>query len=192
MLGELIAKIRKDKNISKSMLARESHIDTGHLSHIEKGDRNPSHKALKKLCDVLDIPYQPLMYAYDKDLTQEQLDYGIIDRICYDKILAVNNIDTLISCPSDMKNASIAIRISDDLMEPQLTLGAYAFVELNTPLNNKDIGLFNYKNKYIFRKLIIRQDTLILRALKDGTSDIKVSYKEPLYIIGKVLGTNNI
>ena len=192
MLGELIAKIRKDKKISKALLAREAHIDTGHVSHIEKGDRNPSHKALKKLCNVLDIPYQPLMYAYDKDLTQEQLDYGIIDRICYDKILAVNNIDTLISCPSDMKNASIAIRISDDLMEPQLTLGAYAFVELNTPLNSKDIGLFNYKNEYLFRRLIVRKDNLVLRALKDGIADIKIRSDEPLLILGKVLGTNNI
>lgn len=192
MLGELIAKIRKDKKVSKAMLARESRMDTGHLSHIEKGDRNPSHKSLRKICDCLDIPYQPLMYSYDKELTQEQLDNNIVNRICYDKLIAFNNIDSLITCPSDMRTASLAIRVPDDSMEPKLTSGSYAFVELNSPLDSKDIGLFEYQNKYIFRKLIVRQDVLILRALKDGISDIKINNDEPFYILGKVLGTNDI
>lgn len=192
MLGELIAKIRKDKKVSKAMLARESHMDTGHLTHIEKGDRNPSHKSLRKICDCLDIPYQPLMYAYDKEFTKEQLDYNITDKICYDKIVAVNNVDSLIMCPSNMKTASLAIRVPDNSMEPKLTSGSYAFVEFNTPLENKDIGLFNYKNKYLFRKLIIRQDILILRALNEDFEDIKVNFDEPIYFLGKVLGTNDI
>lgn len=192
MLGKLIAKIRKDKKISKALLAREAHIDTGHISHIEKGDRTPSHKSLKKICDCLEIPYQPLMYTYDKEFTQEQLDYNIENKICYDKILAVNRIDTLIQCPKEMSSASFAIRVPDDSMEPVLTAGSYAFVELNTPLNNRDIGLFSYKNEYILRRLIIRKDSLILRALKDGIKDIKISVDEPLLILGKVLGTNDI
>ncbi len=192
MLGKLIAKIRKDKKISKALLAREAHIDTGHISHIEKGDRTPSHKSLKKICDCLEIPYQPLMYTYDKEFTQEQLDYNIENKICYDKILAVNRIDTLIQCPKEMSSASFAIRVPDDSMEPVLTAGSYAFVELNTPLNNRDIGLFSYKNEYILRRLIIRKDNLILRASKDGIKDIKISVDEPLLILGKVLGTNDI
>ena len=192
MLGKLIAKIRKDKKISKALLAREAHIDTGHISHIEKGDRTPSHKSLKKICDCLEIPYQPLMYTYDKEFTQEQLDSNIENKICYDKILAVNRIDALIQCPKEMSSASFAIRVPDDSMEPVLTAGSYAFVELNTPLNNRDIGLFSYKNEYILRRLIIRKDSLILRALKDGIKDIKISVDEPLLILGKVLGTNDI
>lgn len=192
MLGKLIAKIRKDKKISKALLAREAHIDTGHISHIEKGDRTPSHKSLKKICDCLEIPYQPLMYTYDKEFTQEQLNYNIENKICYDKILAVNRIDTLIQCPKEMSSASFAIRVPDDSMEPVLTAGSYAFVELNTPLNNRDIGLFSYKNEYILRRLIIRKDNLILRASKDGIKDIKISVDEPLLILGKVLGTNDI
>lgn len=192
MLGELIAKIRKDKKISKALLAREAHIDTGHVSHIEKGDRTPSHKSLKKICDCFEIPYQPLMYTYDKEFTQEQLNYNIENKICYDRILAVNKIDALIQCPENMRSASLAIRVPDDSMEPILTTGSYAFVELNTPLDSKDIGLFNYKNEYLFRRLIVRKDNLVLRALKDGILDIKVSSDEPLLILGKVLGTNDI
>lgn len=192
MLGELIAKIRKDKKISKALLAREAHIDTGHVSHIEKGDRTPSHKSLKKICDCFEIPYQPLMYTYDKEFTQEQLNYNIENKICYDRILAVNKIDALIQCPENMRSASLAIRVPDDSMEPILTTGSYAFVELNTPLDSKDIGLFNYKNEYLFRRLIVRKDNLVLRALKDDILDIKVSSDEPLLILGKVLGTNDI
>lgn len=192
MLGELITKIRKDKKISKALLAREAHIDTGHVSHIEKGDRTPSHKSLKKICDCFEIPYQPLMYTYDKEFTQEQLDYNIENKICYDRILAVNKIDALIQCPENMRSASLAIRVPDDSMEPILTTGSYAFVELNTPLNSKDIGLFNYKNEYLFRRLIVRKDNLVLRALKDGIADIKIRSDEPLLILGKVLGTNDI
>lgn len=192
MLGKLISKIRKDKKISKAMLAREAHIDTGHVSHIEKGDRTPSHKSLKKICDCFEIPYQPLMFTYDKELTQEQLDYNIEDKICYDKILAVNKIDTLIQCPKNMRSASLAVRVPDDSMEPSLTAGSYAFVELNTPLNNKDIGLFNYNNEYLFRKLIVRKDFLILRALKEDIPDIKIKFNDPLIMLGKVLGTNDI
>ena len=192
MLGKLIAKIRKDKRISKAMLAREAHIDTGHISHIEKGDRTPSHKSLKKICDCLEIPYQPLMFTYDKEFTQEKLDYNIENKICYDKILAVNKIDALIQCPKEMASASLAIRVPDNTMEPILTSGSYAFVEINTPLNNRDIGLFNYNNEYFFRRLIVRKDYLALRALKEGIPDLKISFDEPLIILGKVLGTNDI
>ena len=132
------------------------------------------------------------MYTYDKEFTQEQLNYNIENKICYDRILAVNKIDALIQCPENMRSASLAIRVPDDSMEPILTTGSYAFVELNTPLDSKDIGLFNYKNEYLFRRLIVRKDNLVLRALKDGILDIKVSSDEPLLILGKVLGTNDI
>ena len=42
MIGDLIAKIRKDKKISKTDLAKATNINIGHLSHIEYGERNPS------------------------------------------------------------------------------------------------------------------------------------------------------
>ena len=191
MLGNLLEKIRKDKKMSKGMLAREVHLDTGHISHIEKGDRTPSHKSLKKICDCFNIPYQPLMYTYDKEFTEKQLKYNIQDKICYDKILAVNKIDALIPCPDNMRTATLAIHVSDDSMEPLLTRDTYAFVELNSPLDSKDIGLFNYKNQYLFRQLIVQRNVLILRALKENIPDIRIKSDDPLLILGKVLGTND-
>ena len=73
MIGDMIAKVRKEKGITKTELARITGINIGHLTHIEKGERNPSHKALKNICKALDIPYQQLMYTYDKELNEDQI-----------------------------------------------------------------------------------------------------------------------
>ena len=61
MIGDMIAKIRKEKHMTKTELARRTGINIGHLTHIEKGERNPSQNALKNICKALDTPYQPLM-----------------------------------------------------------------------------------------------------------------------------------
>ena len=64
MIGDMIAKARKEKGMSKTELARLTDINIGHLTHIEKGERNPSHKALKNICKALNIPYQQLMFYH--------------------------------------------------------------------------------------------------------------------------------
>ena len=87
MIGDMIAKAREEKNMTKAELARLANIDLGHLSHIEKGERNPSHKTLQLICQALEIPYQQLMYTYDKNLSEEQESYGALDHISYDKII---------------------------------------------------------------------------------------------------------
>ena len=61
MIGSVIAKIRKDKNISKTDLAKITNIDIGHLTHIEKEERNPSHKTLKAICSALEVPIHMIM-----------------------------------------------------------------------------------------------------------------------------------
>ena len=69
----MISKIRKEKGITKTRLAELTDINIGHLTHIEKGERNPSHKALRSICSALNIPYEQLLYTYDKELTEEQV-----------------------------------------------------------------------------------------------------------------------
>ena len=66
MIGNMLSKIRKEKRITKTKLAELTDINIGHLTHIEKGERNPSHKALKSICKALEVPYQELLYTYDK------------------------------------------------------------------------------------------------------------------------------
>ena len=162
MIGYMISRIRNDKNVAKSELSRRTNINIGHISHIEKEERNPSHRALKSICRALEVPYQPLMYTYDKVFTEEQ------------KNLNMEN----------------HISINDKSMEPRLEEGSYAFVEFNSPLDNKDIGIFEYDNKVIIRRYVIRKDTLVLRADNKEFSDIVLNPDDDYTIIGKIIGTS--
>ncbi len=191
MIGSLLEKIRKDKKISKTDLAKITNIDIGHLTHIEKGERNPSSKALKSLCKAMDIPFQPVLYTYDKNLTDEQKEYSATDHIKYDGIPVFSSIEGFNKCPSDMQSATFILKVNNDDMSTKLKEGSFAYIEVNTPLNNKDIGLFEYEGKLIFRKFIIRKKDIVLRADKEGVQDIVVTKDSPFYIIGKVLGSTS-
>ena len=74
-------------------------------------------------------------------------------------------------------------------MSPKYKLGSIVYVEMNTPLNNKDIGIFEYEGKLIIRKFIIRRKDIVLRAEKDEIEDIIVTKDMNFNIIGKILGT---
>ena len=186
MIGDMIARVRKEKGMSKTELAKLTDINIGHLTHIEKGERNPSHKALKNICKALDIPYQQLMYTYDKTISEEQEEYKIIDHISYNKVLAVDSISGFIDCPSSIPSSAIAIKLQDDSMEPSLAKGAYVFVEFNSPLENKNIGVFSYNDKVIIRRFITKKGKIILRSDNKKYDDIGVLSTDSFYIIGKV------
>ena len=164
MIGDMLTRARIEKNVQKSELSRRTNINIGHIAHIEKEERNPSHRALKTICRALEIPYQPFMYMYDKVFTEEQKANHMPEHISYDKVLAVSSLDSFISCPVDLPGASLAFKIEDNSMEPRLEKGVYAFVEFNTPLENKDIGVIEYKGKILIRRYVIRKNSLALRA----------------------------
>lgn len=191
MLGELLFKIRTSKNITKASLAHQTGVDAGHITHIEKGERTPSHKVLKKFASVLDVPYQQLMYTYDKELSEETKRYKLTNHISYNTVPAVSSIDDLIQCPSKFGSANIALMVEDNSMEPTIIQGSYAYVEFNSPLNNKDIGLFYYNNRFLIRRFIIRKDFLMLKSDNISFPDIKLSENDDFYIVGKILGTND-
>ncbi len=187
MLGGMISKIRTNKQMTKVELAKKTKINIGHLTHIEKGERNPSHKALKTICKALAIPYQTMMYMYDKEITKEHERYKVLNHIPYNKIIAVNSISDFIECPANISNASIAFKMIDDSMEPKLPKDSYVFLELNTPLDNRNFGLFIYNGQYLVRRFIIRQDKLILRAENKDYPEIDLSENDDFTIIGKVI-----
>ena len=87
--------MRKEKGITKTQLANQTKINIGHLTHIEKGERNHSHKALKEICTALNIPYQELLCTYDKELSEEQVEYNYIDHLTYNKIVNEGEDDEL-------------------------------------------------------------------------------------------------
>ena len=186
MIGDMLAKIRKEKGMTKTELARLTDINIGHLTHIEKGERNPSHKALRNICKALNIPYQQLMYTYDKQLNEDQETYNYVDNIAYDKVLAVDNINSFITCPPTMPSASLAVRVNDTSLEPKYSKGDNVFVEFNSPLSNKEIGLFSYNNKILIRKFYTRNGKITLKADNNEVEDIKISDNDTFYMIGKV------
>lgn len=190
MIGDMIARIRKEKKMSKTELAKLTNINIGHLTHIEKGERNPSHKALKSICKALDIPYQPLMYTYDKILSDDQEFYKAPNHISYNKVLAVDSIHSFMDCPSHLPSATLAIKITDHAMEPKLPEGVYAYVEFNSPLNNRDIGIFEYDGKILIRRFIVRRDKLVLRADNKEIEEISIYDNDDFNIIGKIIGTD--
>ena len=39
MIGDMISRVRNEKNVVKAELARRTNINIGHISHIEKEER---------------------------------------------------------------------------------------------------------------------------------------------------------
>lgn len=187
MIGDMIAKVRKEKGMTKTELAKLTDINIGHLTHIEKGERNPSHKALKNICRALDIPYQQLMYTYDKQVSEEQESYGFINNISYNKVLAINSINGFIDCPSDMPSSSLAVKIPDNSMESTFKKGDFAFIEFNSLLENKEVGIFQINNKILIRRFVIRRGKVFLKADNKSFDEIPVNDSDKFFIIGKVL-----
>lgn len=186
MIGSMISKIRKEKGITKTELAKQTDINIGHLTHIEKGERNPSHKALKSICYALNIPYQELSYTYDQELSDEQVEYNYINYIPYNQVPAITKIDEYITCPYDFTNASFAYKVPDKSMEPLVKEGNYAFIEINGLIENRAIGLFKLNDEYIIRRLLYKNGKFLLRADNKEFKDINVSSKDKFQIIGRI------
>lgn len=186
MIGKMIEQIRKEKGISKTELSNLTGINIGHLTHIEKGERNPSHKALSQICEALCVPYQELFYTYDKTLSKEQIDNNYIKYISYDKILVISNISDYITCPSKYSKASFAIKMPDSSMDSIFQKGDTLFVEQAGILENKDIGLFKLNNEFLIRKFIYKRNKIILKATNKSVKDITISSKDSFFIIGKI------
>lgn len=186
MIGNMLSKIRREKRITKTKLAELTDINIGHLTHIEKGERNPSHKALKSICKALDVPYQELLYTYDKELSNEQLEYRYIDHISYNRVPAITSFQDFIECPASFSNASFAYKVPDTAMEPLLTKDSFVFVEQNALISNKDIGLFFYNGEYLIRRLLYKRGKFVLKADDRDLKDINISNSDDFYVIGKI------
>ena len=189
MIGYMISKVRREKGMTKTELAEITGINIGHLSHIEKGERNPSHKSLKNICKALDIPYQQLMYTYDKELNEEQENYGLVNHIAYNKVLAVDNIAKFIDCPSSIPSASLAVKMPDDSMEDIIKKNEYVFVEFCPILSSKDIGLFSVNGEIFIRRFFDNKKGLItLKPANKAFDNLEIKDDMDFYIIGKILG----
>lgn len=185
MIGKMLAKIRKDKGFKKKELAQLTEVDVSYLSHIEKGDRVPSYKVIKKICKVFNIPFQPLLYTYDKDISISSKDYDATQYISYNRILAIESPTQFIECPASVPSSSIAMKITDSQMLSTFDFGSYVYIEFNSPLKNKDIGLFHYNGSILIRHFLIEKHNLLLKS--DTGEKIVITPSDDFYIIGKIL-----
>lgn len=168
-------------------LSKRTGINVGHITHIEKGERNPSHKTLRLITKAIGLPYAILTSLYDKNITEDDIRCKMINHLSYNKVLAIDSFSQFIECPANIPDASVAVKIQDDVMEPLLKKDSYAFMELNVPLANKDIGLFKYNDKIFIRRFIIRKDKLVLRAENKNYEDIDLTENSDFTIIGKII-----
>ena len=63
----------------------------------------------------------------------------------------------------------------------------YVFIEFNSPLNNKDIGLFSINGEIVIRKFFFKKGKFTLKAQNKSFKDIAITDSDDFYIIGKVL-----
>ena len=186
MLGKLLSIVREEKQISKTELANLTGINVGHLTHIEKGERNPSHKALKTICSALQIPYQPLLYTYDKETTEQQEEFHLFNNIPYNKIPLISNVESLIECPYTIPNAALAFKMPDDTMKSSIPKDTVCYLEMNTIPLHKEFGLFQYNNQILVRRLMYKKSKIVLKSDALLSKDISISDSDSFYIIGKV------
>ena len=72
-------------------------------------------------------------------------------------------------------------------VEPTLEKNSYAFLEFNSLLNNKDIGLFNLNKKILIRRFYNKKGKITLKADNKEVEDIVVKPEDTFFIIGKFL-----
>lgn len=190
MLGSLLTYIREKNGLSKTNVADITGINVGHLTHIEKGERNPSQKALKDICKALGVPYQPVSYTYDKVLTEEQSQFNLIESIPYNTIPLVSNIEDMVFCPASIPNASLAFKMQDDSMKSSVPKGSTVFVEFSSIPLHRELGLFIYDNHFLVRRLLYRKNKLVLKSDNLLTRDISIEDGSQFTIIGKVYVEN--
>lgn len=180
----------KKKDYQRLILLKNHGINLGHLTHIEKGDRNPSAKTLKDICIALDIPYLPVSYTYDKELTEEQEKFNLLDSIPYNTIPLVDNIVGMAVCPASIPKASFAFVMNDDSMKSSIPKGTTVFIEFGTMPLHREFGLVKYNDSIIVRRFVYRKNKLVLKADNFLTRDISIADGSQFTLIGKAYVEN--
>lgn len=65
-LGKVVKALRAEAGLTQKGLAVQSGIDSSYISHIERGDRNPTWAALGRLAQGLGVPRWVLVKRADE------------------------------------------------------------------------------------------------------------------------------
>lgn len=102
-VGELIARAREEKGISKRELARLANISDTELARIESGERTiPNPKTLRKISKHIGVNYNDLMYAAGLGFQVTPLNPFLIDH--YSNLKGPQIVDAILNTTSVIEN----------------------------------------------------------------------------------------
>ena len=186
MIGKMIRNVRLKQGMKLNRLALLTGIDIGHLSHIEKAERFPSYKALKLICEALDVPVSQFLNYTGKTLSEEQDRYGYIQYIPYG-LIPVVDIQDYVPAPKNTDKNVMAVVVKDNSMEEKISKGSKIFIEFYTPVNNKDVGLFSVNGKLLIREFRFKGDKIVLKAYNKEVDDLTITANDDFKIIGRMI-----
>lgn len=186
MIGKMIKNVRLKQGMKLNKLAELTGIDIGHLSHIEKAERFPSYKALKLICEALDVPVSQFLNYTGKTLSEEQDEYGYIEYIPYG-LIPVVDIKDYVPAPKNTDKNVMAVVVKDSSMEDKIKKGSKIFIEFYTPVNNKDVGLFSVNGNLLIREFKLKADKIVLKAYNKEIEDIIITEDDDFKIIGRMI-----
>lgn len=186
MLGKMIKNVRKKQGMKLNQLAELTGIDIGHLSHIEKAERFPSYKALKLICEALDVPVSQFLNYTGKTLSEEQEEYGYIEYIPYG-LIPVVDIKKYVEAPKNTDKNVMAVVVKDNSMEDKIQKGSTIFVEFYTPVDVKDVGVFSLNGDILIREFRLKGDKIVLKSYNKEYKDIVVTDNDDFKIMGRML-----
>lgn len=186
MLGKMIKNVRLKRGLKLNQLARMTDIDIGHLSHIEKAERFPSYKALKQICNALDVPVAQFLNYTGKTLNEEQEEYGYVDYIPYG-LIPVVEVKKYVESPKNTDKNIMGVIVKDNSMEDKIKKGSTIFVEFYTPVNTKDVGMFSVNGDILIREFRLKGDKITLKAYNKEYKDIDIKDEDDFKIIGRMV-----
>jgi len=74
MLGEIIAKLRKQRGLSQYALAERLGFSRGKLANYEQGSREPDYETLQKLADYFEVTTDYLLGRENNKVSTSSLD----------------------------------------------------------------------------------------------------------------------
>ena len=102
-VGEIIARAREEKNLSKRELANLAKISDTELARIESGEREtPNPKTLRKISKVIGLNYNDLMYAAGLGFQVTPLNTFLINY--YSGLKGDQIVDAILNTSSVIKN----------------------------------------------------------------------------------------
>lgn len=186
MIGKVIRQERLNRKMSSTDLAKAVDINVGFLTHIEKGERNPSRTVLAKICRELDLSYDFMLSLLQNSLSDENAEYDVTQYTPTSKVLYAENI-SLIECPKLSESVSFITRMPDDSMTPLIAKGSLLHVKYTSFIQNGDICIAVLNGKTIIREFFATNNGIRLHAENINYEDVVITANDSLDIIGKII-----